>query len=250
MALSLVSLNINWDVQLKTVEPFLRSCNADVVLLQEVLDADVPKLQEMLGMDYVHYSPSMRMQTARGLLREGEAIFSRYPLIDARTLAYAGKAGPDYPYSEDPSTWDGGGYEQRALTGASITKEGIEYRFFTTHFTWTKDGEATDAQQDDMRRMLALLKKEEPFVLAGDFNAPRGFATFALLAKQYQDNIPDAYETSIDVLRHRSGQTQGEHLSKLMVDGLFTSFGFETTNVKLTFGVSDHAAIEALVERV
>lgn len=249
MALSLVSLNINWDCQMRTVEPFLRSCGADVALLQEVYDADIPRLKEMLGMGHVQFSQSMRISTDRGVLGEGEAIFSRFPLTDVGTLPYAGSAGPEYLYDENPETWDRG-YEARALTAATVTKDGISYRLLTTHFTWTKDGESTEAQQEDMRRMLALLQEEDSFVLAGDFNAPRGLPSFALLAERYKDNIPPQYVTSLDVSRHRSGATAGDRLSRLMVDGLFTTPEYKATNVKLTFGVSDHAAIEAEIERV
>lgn len=248
MALKLVSVNIEWDRHLDTALPFIRGRAPDVVCIQELLEPDIPLFTEAFG-PYSYYMPMMQMDTPRGRVAEGNALFSRSPLMNTRTLQYSGSVGAGYVHSDEPETWDKD-YELRALACADIEKDGVAYRIITTHFNWSQKGESTPAQKEAMERMLALLQKEEPFVLAGDFNAPRGGETFGIIASRYKDNIPAEYKTSIDVGLHRSGKQDGERLLRLMVDGLFSTPEYEVKNAKLTFGVSDHAAITADIERI
>ncbi len=249
MALSLISLNINWDLQWPTVEPFLRTSGADVACLQEVYEADIPRLKETLGMGYVSFTPSMFIDTSRGRMIEGEAVFSKTPFEEEVHHGYSGVVGSSYLYSLDPDSWDKD-KEGRSLSGGVVRKDGVVYRVLTTHLTWTEDGTPTETQLGAVRRMLDHLANEESFVLAGDFNAPRGRASFDLIASRYKDNIPAQYVTSMDPPRHRVAGTPAEkNLADKMVDGLFTTPEYEAKDVRLQFGVSDHAAIVAMIEK-
>ena len=80
-------------------------------------------------------------------------------------------------------------------------------------------------------------------VLTGDFNAPRGGTIFDLLARTWQDCIPQDVTTSIDPVLHRAGALT------LMVDGLFTTPHYHATEVQLHTGLSDHQAITASISR-
>ncbi len=68
-----------------------------------------------------------------------------------------------------------------------------------------------------------------------------------MLAPKYKDNIPSHYKTSIDAALHRAGKERPEGLADKMVDGLFTTPGYTAVDVRLQFGVSDHAAIVATI---
>jgi endonuclease/exonuclease/phosphatase family metal-dependent hydrolase len=81
------------------------------------------------------------------------------------------------------------------------------------------------------------------FILTGDFNAPRGRATWDTLAAKYKDNIPARYTSSIDP-SHRAGE------SPYVVDGIFTTPEYEARNVELHEGISDHKAVTATVVKV
>ena len=93
-----------------------------------------------------------------------------------------------------------------------------------------------------MQKIQSFINKE-PFVLAGDFNAPRGGEIFSHIAERYTDNIPPHYTTSIDGTLHRAGPIP------FMVDGLFTTPSYRAKGVHLEFGVSDHAAVAATIEK-
>lgn len=245
--MKLISCNIEWDRHLDTVLPFIKETRPDVLCVQELFELDIPLFEEVIG-GTGYFVPTMQKQTTRGTISEGIGVFSRLPRTNERTLQYSGSVGAAYLHSEDPETWDKD-YELRALAAADISFEGTSYRILTTHFNWTKKGTSTPEQLQAMERMLGLLKKEEPFVLAGDMNAPRGGETFSLIAEKYKDNIPQHYKTSIDIALHRAGQVDGEQLSRLMVDGLFTTPEYKVKNAELVFGISDHAAIVATIER-
>lgn len=127
----------------------------------------------------------------------------------------------------------------RALLRADIVINGQVHKILTTHFTWTPAGSVTDEQRQNLQKMLDILSGLEPFVLTGDFNAPRGKEIFDKLAEAYTDWVPQHYTTSIDQNLHRAKGLQ------FMVDGLFTSPEYQAKNVRMIEGVSDHQAIVA-----
>ena len=122
-------------------------------------------------------------------------------------------------------------------------KDDNHYKFVTTHFTITKNGESTPYQLEVLDLLLAQLEKLGEFVFCGDMNAPRGNETFNRLAEKYKDNIPLEYKTSIDQNLHRVKGLQ------VMVDGLFTTPTYRTSNVKLVDGISDHMAVVAEINK-
>ena len=63
------------------------------------------------------------------------------------------------------------------------------------------------------------------------------------LAGRLRDNIPPPVTTSIDGPLHRAGDLG------LMVDGMFTTQGYEAREVRVVDGVSDHCALVATVAR-
>ena len=115
------------------------------------------------------------------------------------------------------------------------------YRFANTHFTWSRDGQADEYQRQDVQKMLGYLEAYPSFVLSGDLNAPRGRDIFSTISDRYKDNIPKQYETSLDKDLHRCGYLP------YMVDGLFSTPDYKIHDVELVFGVSDHAAVRAIV---
>lgn len=241
MGLSLVSVNIEWDRHLDTVLPFLRQTQADVVCIQELLERDIPLFEEGCG-PLVIYSPMAYLD--RGTLFPfGCGIFSRYPAKNAGERYYVSSREAIGILDEKG---DSGAH---AVAYADIAKEGASYRIATTHFTWTKGGESTPGQLEDLGTLMRELDALGEFALCGDMNAPRGRETFAALAARYQDNIPASYATSIDAELHktRDNPTERARVATYMVDGLFTTPEYIASDVSLQFGVSDHAAVVATI---
>lgn len=245
--MKLVSLNIECNKHYERFLPFLKKENPDVICLQEVLEEDFEFIKKELGcqgifkpFEYV-VSPHPNYVNLLGK-KFGNAIFSKN-IIDSGYFFYWGlEENCRVSYEE---------YRQRredlrsyVLMWVDIQDEsGKTYRYVTTHFPVTKEGESTPHQLEILEPFFRKLDEFGEFVLCGDFNAPRGKETFTRLSKKYTDNIPDTYVTSIDQHLHRMKNIQ------FMVDGLFTTPKYIASDVSLIDGVSDHMAIVATINR-
>ena len=240
--IKLISVNIECNRHYERLFPFIAREKPDVICLQEVLERDMPQLSKAFGLPG-RLVPMERLAEARfssqGLYGQvfGLALFTRFPAT-FQTKYYA--VTPETIPWQRP---DNQGVNEMLLTVEFVHEE-KRYRIGTTHFTWTPDGEASDAQREDMSKLLAILSGFPDIVCCGDFNAPRGGEMWAKLAARYTDNIPAAYHSSLDPVLHRAGHL--EHV----VDGLFSTPEYRVSDVRLVEGVSDHKAIVGTITRV
>ena len=127
------------------------------------------------------------------------------------------------------------------------------YAIATTHFTWAPNGNiSTDAQHMDMDAFLFHMEKYKPHVMCGDFNIPRGHNDlYDKLLIAYKDAVPELYATSLDAEFHRLRLDQDRKvlLERYMVDYILTQEPYRAEDVRLQFGVSDHAAVIATILR-
>ena len=248
--IKLVSLNIERSKHLDLVLPFLEKEAADVVCLQELAKKDIPKFEDALGGKCFFAGMANHGdgegEVAPGIV--GIGMFSKLPVAqqDARYYWGTGVCEVLYDFSSAAGKH---ATESYVVVYQDVEKNGERYRVATTHFTWTPDGEADDLQRQDLRSLFHVLEPLGELALCGDFNAPRGGEIFGELAKRYKDNIPPENKTSLDLSFHRAGKTEAERLGAYMVDGLFTSPGYLVSDVRLQFGVSDHAAVIATIAR-
>ncbi len=246
-SISLVSLNVERSKHLDRVVPFVQKNNPDVFCVQELSERDL-KVFENLFPYHTRFTPhSLYADNREGVAPQGICIFSQLPITESVQRYYVGDA------SQLPTTVPGNSATyvvgNRAVVFATVEKAGVHYRIGSTHFTWSERGQPTDAQRAHLSALLNALSLEREFVLAGDFNLPRGGELFEVLAGTYTDNIPLKYKTSIDLSLHRNSEDDADELSKKMVDGLFTTPEYSANNVRLVSGVSDHMAIVATVEK-
>jgi endonuclease/exonuclease/phosphatase family metal-dependent hydrolase len=243
-SLKLISLNIERSKHLDRIIPFLREQKADVVCLQELLERDIPRLEEIIGPCRVYgiggYHPADAPEI--GDLVGGHGIFTALPIGATGVAYYAGSL------ERARSRQSNAVLDDIAVTSCDIEKDEAVFRVATTHFTWTPDGSASDKQRRDMKELLRVLGGMGQFVLTGDFNAPRfrngqPGEIFGKLAETYKDNIPPEYTTSIDGTLHRAGQLP------YMVDGLFSTSGYTVSDVTLVDGLSDHMAVVATISK-
>lgn len=249
MSLKLVSINIERSMHLDLVGSFLAESDADVVCVQELMEADAPVLARAMGNAQYIYEPMGRRTGEGDVGIMGVGIFSKIPVLSSDAAYYVGERGRMLDSdSDNAATFNS---FNRMVLHADVQQAGTQYRIATTHFTWTPNGLPTDEQRSDMDALKRALGTLGEFVLCGDFNAPRGGEIFAELSKNYRDNVPLQYVWSLDLSIHRAGSgSLQEHakqagLEGFMVDGLFTTPHYEATSVALVGGVSDHMAITA-----
>ncbi len=240
--MKLISLNIEGDKHLDRCIPFLRQESADVVCLQEVFEADLDTIRKGLGMRFefvpiLQINDSFNGKSAKG--DWGIALFFK-ELPHTVTHTY---------YANDTSTkgvlpvWDGRSDDiwKQAVILATF-ESGITIA--TTHFAWSPKGTSTEYQRAYMKDLINVLSSERDVVLCGDLNAPRGRATWQMLADIYTDNIPPDVTTTLDQNLHEVSGLQ------YVVDAMFTGGHCVATDVQVIDGVSDHMAIVARIDVV
>lgn len=235
--MKLISLNIQIDLHLDRIIPFLKRENPDVVLLQEVLEKDLPLLESTLQMKSI-FTPIAQFQWRGSLQVEGQAIFTNLPLIESFVEYYRGHKD----FIPTIELWSGAGAEfARALNVIRVVKEGKNYCLAMTHFTWSPGGTLSAKQIQDIEILFDLLSSLPDVVLCGDFNTPRGGPIFDKLASRFKDNIPLHVMTTIDKNWHKAGDLQ------MVVDGLFTTPHYSVDSIRIVENVSDHFGIVAHV---
>ncbi|OGG69465.1 hypothetical protein A3F27_01015 [Candidatus Kaiserbacteria bacterium RIFCSPHIGHO2_12_FULL_53_13] len=235
----LISLNVEGSQHLDLVLPFLEREMPDIATIQELNEEDIPRFSKALGGSSYLYGPMARQLRDGVSAVFGIGIFSRLSMRKKNIFYYHGgpESIPDSDFDK-PETYS---MTNRALAICDAEKEGVAFRIVTTHFTWSPEGQPTELQREDMRKVLWTLDASGEFVLTGDFNAPRGGEIFNTFAGHYKDNVPASYTTSIDGTLHRAGQLP------YMVDGLFSTPGYTVSDVEMVSGLSDHCALRAMI---
>lgn len=229
--IKLISLNIEMDKHLDRVIPFLKKENADVILLQEVLGKDRALFESALQMHGV-YTPQNLICLDTGEHPIGLFTLTHLPMDKHYPIFYKGQGDPLIRMTiQEPEKME------RAILVTRMLKDEKSYWFVNTHFTWSANAQATEAQDRDLEIMLSHLAKMPECILCGDFNAPRGARIFDTLAERYQDNIPPNIKSTLDKNFHKAGDLA------IVVDGVFTTPHYAVQETRVVEGVSDHCAI-------
>jgi endonuclease/exonuclease/phosphatase family metal-dependent hydrolase len=244
--LKLVTANIEGDLHLDLVRPFLLGQNPDIVCLQEVFEQDVP---DLLGEGYQSAFLPMCLKVNRNgeSAPWGVAIASRRPVIATHQKYYRRPVDHiiAYDHRNKRDTLSYGYVSMR------IDVDGLPITVITTHFTWSPDGLADANQDADLAALLKVLASEPPHILCGDFNIPRRQnRLYGTLTEHYTDHVPQDIASSLHVPFHNARHKPGvaEKLATLMVDYIFsTPNSYRVADVALHGGISDHCAISAKV---
>ncbi|MGM0629192.1 MAG: endonuclease/exonuclease/phosphatase family protein [Patescibacteria group bacterium] len=241
--MKLVSLNVEGRHHLDKVVGFLKKEDPDLICLQEA-PIDISSMLKKEGYR-VTFLPLILMPASNGL-----------PFPKGNLMAFKGSSNIDiyhyYKPSEGIAVFDPE-RKRETMSQAVIFANTKGVSVATTHFTWAPKGEVASKEQvEDMKSMFEFLDKKPPHILCGDLNITRNINRLYReeLVPRYTDAIPAEYESSLDRRLHRSGGDP--ELSKLfdrfMVDHLLLKEPFKAKNVRLEFGVSDHAAVVADIE--
>lgn len=238
--LRVVTLNIDWNKNLKRVLPFLAERRADIACLQEVRKDALPALSRAAG-EYYFFAP-MTLGSLHGApCPVGIALFSRLPLRFGTFGYYVGDPRRIVELKET-SEESRRKTTARAVAFCGVEKDGVRYTVATTHFTWTGNGKPDEFQRKDLQKLLDIVHRAGECVLCGDFNAPRGGEIFTTLSQSFTDNVPPCYTSSLDPETHHLKQV------KAMVDGIFSTPAYTVSGVQMHSGISDHCALEGVVQ--
>lgn len=243
--MKLISINIEQNKHFEHVIPFIERELPDVLCIQELFRSDFHRFTEL---GYTGTFLPMRFLITNGAQEEmGIALFSRIKTKNIHTFYYSGDDGKALPFVSENLPNSG----KRGVIFADVLENNQVFKVGTTHFTWTPDAlRPCQKQSKDLESFLSRIATTDPHIICGDFNIPRNVnSLYDSLKKTYTDTIPLQYKTSLDKVLHRCGpQAEKSHLfEKYMVDYVFTQPPYVATDVRLAFGLSDHAALVATI---
>ncbi len=239
----LISVNIEENKHLGTVLPFIEKELPDVLCLQEVCEDTLSDFKE-LG-----YQGGFAPMACVDSVPVGTALLTHHSVKNIWTYYYRGSQHTvcDFDRNNVSQT------QQKALLYTDILIADEVFTVATTHFTWTPHGPTPSPEQiSDMEKFLAYTTTLKPHIMCGDFNIPRHHNyLYKELVRNYTDTIPEHYASSLDKSLHKLGGDldKKEMFDSFMVDYLFTQPPYKASDVRLQFGVSDHAGIVATITR-
>jgi endonuclease/exonuclease/phosphatase family metal-dependent hydrolase len=244
--LKLISVNMEGEKHFPRILSLIKSENPDIICLQECPGSFQTNLQNLgyrtnfLGMRYTIQNDVE--------YEEGIVFASKLPCAIVHKYYYQ----PDYTLAAQPIPTPKPSMHHGYIIG-TVEHEEQWYHIATTHVMVTPDGQPSEHQTQGVKKLLSLLQTEKPHLLCGDFNIPRGVnSLYEEFTKNYTDTIPVEYTSSLDKNLHRLGKTQNltePIFDSYMVDYLFTKPEYTASEVRLQFGVSDHAAIVATISK-
>jgi exonuclease III len=250
--MKLVSANIEGERHLERVMPFVERESPDVLCIQEIFRSTLDTLGAMgYTCEFLPMTEKLHNETPE---EWGIAICAKGTVRNRYALYYR-----DIQFLPDDARWkvlqERGvrkNHFKNGLLGARTVVNDAAYLIYTTHFTWTEDGEIPSQEQiESMNALLAHTQTLEAHLLCGDFNIPRNINyLYKDLLQIYTDNIPGQYVSSLDKDLHRlrDDQNKKQVLETFMVDYLFSQKPYQVSGVRLEFGVSDHAAVIGMVQ--
>jgi exonuclease III len=252
--LKIITLNVERDRHWHEIIPFLQREMPEVLCLQEVFEEDAKMLASRFGYDYIHI-PITRIPHdldpggPPGLV--GPSLFSKLPLKN-KDRAYYYEAAQEIQLYRGGTEIDKRATIHEGIAWGTVEKEGVDFKIASLHFTWTHNGLPNKDQERDIASLFKILDKMPELLLCGDFNVPRGYNhIYDQLTARYKDNIPKEIETTLDISKHRVGKdpVEGPRIAKYVVDYIFSTPEYKVSEVRVIYGISDHAAIAAKVTK-
>jgi len=240
MKLKILSWNIWCGTYLDGVIEFLKTANADIIALQEVIEDERGNLVEIiakeLGYEYVHaigmnmpvkFLPKYEKDDKR-TIKFGTAILSKYKIIDSRIYELVDE-------------------NKRLVIGTDIKIGNETLHIFSIHLKHThqKPSEIQDVETENLLKLLP----EKNTVVMGDFNALPESTVIETMSQVLKNAGENSTTPTWSV--YKDGCTcitkDGEIIYQL--DYIFTSKDIKTNSFKVYESkASDHLPISAMIE--
>jgi len=228
MQLKILSWNIWIDGHFDQITDFLKSSNADIIGLQEVLKNDNKRdvISFLADLDYNHAFAPIKKVWGNETWNDGPALFSKYEISNVQK----------YELSRT---------DARAAVSADIKVEDRVLHIFTTHLIHTHQ-QQTNIQEEQMNNLIKLLPGEQTIVM-GDFNAIPDSSVIKNMRNVLVDSDPTSAPTwSVYPEGCVTCKPKG---IEIRLDYIFTSKDIRILSSQVESSkASDHLPISAVIE--
>lgn len=228
---------------------FLRHEDADVVIMQEVYDGHEPSwerkfrsmdvLREALEYPHEHFAPAFLERTDFGKVEQGNAILSKWPIIESQVYFY------DQPYGEREDKPEYFETTPRNLQRVGIDVGGRTIQVFNTQGVWGKDGDDNERRLMMAQTIVDAVASYDSVVLAGDFNVQEKTKSIALIEGHLVNVFKQDNRVTSFNMRHKTNPG----FATAVVDMMFVSSSVTVLEHRqCDENVSDHLALTATID--
>lgn len=183
--ISLLQWNIWCKQPIEAVIAAIKTWQPDIICIQECIEFQnkntADQVADSLGFYHV-YSAAQHWQNSDTKSEQGNAIFSRFPIVASKSV---------FVQSEREKPADGSD-EGRTYLEAEIQIEDTTLTVATTHLSYSPQFEYTPKRAAEADKLAALLKdKKESFIFTGDLNSPPSSPIFETICKILKHVGPD-----------------------------------------------------------
>lgn len=243
----IISLNLwHGGELLPAILDFLKAEDADIVALQEVygsqdkalpvkyrsLEALVP-----LGYTYHDYAPAYLERRDEGLIPQGNAVISKFPIIGRSASFMFEPTRPDYV--DTPEQYP---ILPRVLQGVRLDTPGGELNVYNLHGIWDPAGDRYSPERQRMTQVIINeVKDKQNVVLTGDSNAAAGNQVFTEIGRHLKNVFDPALKSTFNMR-----QKTDTGYATAAVDIIYVSPDIEVlSSVCPDVDVSDHRPLVA-----
>lgn len=189
---------------------FLEQENADIVVLQEVLASEDPKLpshyrsletlQKRLAYPYQEFAPALYDKFQWGVMANGNAVLSKYPITSQTITFFDQKIDPDNPRPPFDSQYFP--TTPRNLQHVTVATPGGDLNVFNLQGVWDLDGDSASPQRQKMSDIiLREASGKTHVIIAGDTNAKHTNPVMRAIESRYTNVFGDELSTSFNMQR-------------------------------------------------
>jgi endonuclease/exonuclease/phosphatase family metal-dependent hydrolase len=241
VVLKLVQLNIWQGKLLRQVIEFLQSVDADIVCLQEVFSTQphigvldthdsLEQIQAKLGYPHAFYSPAFSFSVSNQKVEFGNAILSKLPLDNQRTIFTNQDYHEVHSWSDHPPNTRNGQIVDITLNNKQITV--VNHHGY--HETNPVGSALTVAAMQQLVQIVRNTAK--PLVFSGDLNVTSKSPTMRLFDGWLRD-LTAEYNVSDTLTRY--GKVRGVPCDHILVSNDVDVQKFEVSEAL----ISDHKAL-------
>lgn len=251
MKIKILTLNIWGGEFLERVVDFIRKESPDVTLLQEVysgtgnLDSKYQSLyvlQAKLHYAYYAFEPSLIDVRSIGNILWGNAILSRFPIRNQRSIFFDipfGEVSLEKTYLQNRTQ-----FIPMNILGTNIKISNKDISTYSVHGIWGFDGEDNQRRLKMSKIIVDEIKDKENVILAGDFNVQPNTKTVGNIEKHLQNVFKNDLVSTFN-MKHKSFPTY----AATVVDMIFVSKHFNVISHNMPdVDVSDHMPLVCELE--